>query len=81
MRTAKIPGKGVISFITRRLVDLDAHPRNFPMPVMLVLLTSTLVLVPQQVPALQDGDYAYELIGDPRSCFFLKIIKFDICQA
>jgi hypothetical protein len=39
------------------------------MPVMLVLLTSTLVLVPQQVPALQDGDYAYELIGDPRSRF------------
>jgi len=36
MRTVKIPGKGVISFITRRLVDLDDHLKIFALLVMLV---------------------------------------------
>jgi len=46
---------------------MDAHPKNVVMPIMIVftLLMSALVLVPQEATALVDGDYEYELTGDP----------------
>jgi hypothetical protein len=46
---------------------MGAHPKNFVLPIlmMFMLLFSALVLVPQEVAALQDGDYEYELTGDP----------------
>lgn len=46
---------------------MGAHPKNVVMPIMMMfmLLFSALVLVPQEVSALQDGDYEYELTGDP----------------
>ncbi|KAF5069865.1 BspA type Leucine rich repeat region [anaerobic digester metagenome] len=47
---------------------MDAHPKKvvLPMVIVLALLMSAFVLVPQEATALVDGDYEYELTGDPQ---------------
>lgn len=46
---------------------MGVHPKNFVMPIVIVfaLVMSAFVLVPQEAAALVDGDYEYELTGDP----------------
>lgn len=46
---------------------MEHHPKAVVLSLLIIsaLLTSALVLVPEEASALQDGDYEYELTGNP----------------